>query len=129
LRGYLLDTSVALIGVDAPERLSKEIRQAIERGPAFLSTVSYWEVVIKSMKGTLQVGDPRQWWARTVHDLALRPLVQSAEHIAAICDLEPLHGDPFDRALIAQATVEELTLVTTDGQIPKYASARLEVLS
>ena len=128
MNGYLLDTNVALIGADTPDRLSRAIRQAMERGPAFLSTVSYWEVVIKSMKGALEVGDPRQWWARTLKDLALRQLPQSAEHIAAIYDLPPLHSDPFDRALIAQATVEELVLVTTDGQIPGYASPRLKVL-
>ena len=128
MNGYLLDTNVALIGADTPDRLSRAIRKAVERGPAFLSTVTYWEVVIKSMKGTLEVGDPRQWWARTLDDLALRPLPQSAEHIAAIYDLPPLHADPFDRALIAQATVEELVLVTTDSQIPGYASKRLKVL-
>src|SRR5262249_14883731 len=86
-KGDLLDTNVALIGADTPERFSRPIRQAVERGPAFLSTISYWEVVIKSMKGTLQVGDPRQWWSRTLQDFALRPLPQSAEHISAICDL------------------------------------------
>jgi PIN domain nuclease of toxin-antitoxin system len=120
---------VALISVHQSQQLSPAARTAITRGPAFLSTVSYWEIVIKSMKGLLgEVGDPRQWWVRTLEDLALRPLPQSADHIAAIYDLPPVHGDPFDRALIAQATVEELVLVTTDSEIPKYASGRLKVL-
>jgi PIN domain nuclease of toxin-antitoxin system len=126
----LLDTAIALIGTDTPERLSRAVRRAVERGPAFLSTVSYWEVIIKSMKGALgEIGDPRRWWTRSLADLALRPLPQSAEHIAAIYELPSLHRDPFDRALIAQATVEELTLLTTDGDIRKYASARFKVLA
>jgi PIN domain nuclease of toxin-antitoxin system len=130
LKGYLLDTSIALIGVNAPERLSRTIRKAVDRGPAFVSTISYWEVMIKSMKGTLgEIGDPRQWWATALKDLALRPLAQSAEHIAAIYGLPPIHHDPFDRALIAQAIAEDLTLVTTDSYIPKYTSGRLKVLA
>ena len=59
----------------------------------------------------------------TIEDLALRP-----EHIAAIYSLAPLHQDPFDRALIAQTTAENLTLLTTDATIPAYASARLRVI-
>ena len=129
MNGYLLDTSVAVIGAATPERLSRAVRKAIDRGPAFLSHISYWEVVIKAMKGNLLVDDPRRWWIRTLENLALRPLPQSAEHIAAIYDLPAIHHDPFDRALIAQATVEELTLATTDGEIPKYASPRLKVIT
>ena len=124
-----MDTGVVLVGASEPERLSRAIRAAVERGPCYLSTISYWEVMIKSMKGMLgEVGDPRQWWARSLADLGLRALPQTAEHIAAIYELPPLHRDPFDRALIAQATSEQLTLVTTDGVIAQYASARLKVL-
>lgn len=60
MKGYLLDTSVTLLAVDAPERLSTGIRKAIERGSAWLSVVAYWEVMVKAMKGTLEIGDPRQ---------------------------------------------------------------------
>ncbi len=105
-----------------PEKLSSQVRKAIERGPAFLSVVAYWEVMIKSMKGTLDVGDPRQWFNLTVEDLALRPLLFRPEHIAAIYPLVPMHQDPFDRALIAQAIAENLTLLTTGATIPAYAS-------
>jgi PIN domain nuclease of toxin-antitoxin system len=50
------------------------------------------------------------------------------EHVAAVYRLEPIHKDPFDRVLIAQATVEGLALVTTDGTIARYASDRLRVI-
>jgi PIN domain nuclease of toxin-antitoxin system len=128
LKGYLLDTGVALVAVDAPEALSRRIRTAVETGPAFLSVIAYWEVMIKSMKGHLDVGDPRQWWGDTLAVLALQPLSYRAEHIAAIYSLPPVHQDPFDRALIAQAVVEDLALVTTDGLIPRYASVGLRVV-
>jgi PIN domain nuclease of toxin-antitoxin system len=51
------------------------------------------------------------------------------EHVAEVYTLPPIHKDPFDRVLIAQATVEQLTLLTTDGEIPRYASGRFRVIS
>jgi PIN domain nuclease of toxin-antitoxin system len=79
-------------------------------------------VMMKSIKGMLDVGDPRQWWIQSLQNLGLCPLPQSADHIAAIYDLPPVHRDPFDRALIAQAISEELVLLSTDRQILTYAS-------
>jgi len=49
-------------------------------------------------------------------------------HIAQVHGLPPIHRDPFDRALIAQATAEDLVLVTTDAQTAHYASERLGVI-
>ena len=117
------------MAVGSPETLSRPILKALHRGPGFLSVIAYWEVMIKVMKGTLEVGDPRQWWIETLTELALQPLAYRTEHIAAIYDLPPVHQDPFDRALIAQATVEDLALVTTDAVIPRYGSRRLRVVS
>jgi len=127
--GYLLDTNIALLGLIAPEKISSSARKAVERGPALISVVSYWEVLLKSMKGWLEVGDPRVWWTETLDNLAAAPLVLRPAHLSAILRLDPIHQDPFDRALIAQAIVEDLTLVTTDSEIPKYASKQLRVIS
>jgi PIN domain nuclease of toxin-antitoxin system len=81
------------------------------------------------MKGGLKVGDPRTWWRDALDQLAATPLALRPEHVAEVYTLPPLHKDPFDRILIAQATAEELELVTTDGEIPRYASTRLRVVS
>jgi PIN domain nuclease of toxin-antitoxin system len=90
--------------------------------------VSYWEVVLKSLKGKLNVGDPRNWWLETLEQLAATPLPLRPNHITGMCNLPPIHQDPFDRALIAQATIEDLTLVTTDGAIAEYAGEHFRVL-
>jgi PIN domain nuclease of toxin-antitoxin system len=58
-RGNLLDTSIALIAISDPVKLSPGIRKALIAGPNFLSVVAYWEVMLKSMKGKLDIGDPR----------------------------------------------------------------------
>ena len=128
MNGYLVATSVALIATSQPELLTGKVRAAVERGPGFLSVISYWEVMVKSMKGMLEVGDPRLWFGETIDALALRPLLLRPEHVTTLFRLPPLHRDPFDRALIAQASSENLTLLTTDRTIPSYAPAHLRVI-
>jgi PIN domain nuclease of toxin-antitoxin system len=128
VKGYLLDTNIALIALTEPARLTTAVRTAILAGPNVLSVVSYWEVLLKSMKGNLDVGDPRAWWTDALDQLAAVPLALRADHISEIYTLQAIHKDPFDRALIGQAAVEELELVTTDGEIPLYASARIKIV-
>ena len=128
MNGYLLDTNAVLLALADPARLGPAARDAILDGPNVLSSVVYWEVVLKSMKGFLQVGDPRAWWRDALGQLAATALPLRAEHVAGLWQLPPIHRDPFDRILIAQATVEEMALVTTDGEIPKYASDSFRVI-
>ena len=129
MTGYLLDTNIVLLAMSAPERLSAAIRAAVESGPNVLSVVSYWEVVLKSSRGKLvDVGDPRVWWETALSDFAATAMSLRSHHIAAICGLAPLHQDPFDRALVAQAIAEDLALVTTDRMISEYAGERLRVV-
>jgi PIN domain nuclease of toxin-antitoxin system len=127
--GYLLDTNTVLLALADPDRLGPEVRRALLAGRNVLSAIVYWEVMLKNMKGNLQVGDPRVWWSDAVEQLSATQLPLRPEHVAEIYELPPLHRDPFDRVLIAQATVERLTLVTTDTELPKYASAHLRVLA
>ena len=125
---YLLDTHIALLAMAAPERLSSSIRSAVKRGPNVLSVITYWEVVLKSAKGKLDVGDPLVWWKTALEDLRATSLPLRPDHIAEVHALPPIHQDPFDRALIAQATVEGFTLVTADEAMGSYAGGRFRVL-
>jgi PIN domain nuclease of toxin-antitoxin system len=127
-RGYLLDTHTAIWALDTPENLTASARKAVLSGPNVLSVVSYWEVMLKSMKGRLDVGDPRAWWTEALDQLAATPLLLRPQHIAAVSGLPPIHKDPFDRMLIAQAMAEGLSLVTTDGEIARYVSKTLRVV-
>jgi PIN domain nuclease of toxin-antitoxin system len=126
--GFLLDTCSALLALADPDALSPAARKAILAGPNRLSVVSYWEVMLKSMKGALDVGDPRAWWFDALEQLAASPLVLHPQHVAGVHGLPPIHKDPFDRMLIAQAAAEGLALVTTDGEIARYASKGLRVV-
>ena len=128
MNGYLLDTSICLRATADPDSLSRRVRRAIEQGPVFLSVLSFWEVVLKSTKGKLDVGDLHGWWRETLGQLAATPLLLRPEHISEISRLPLLHGDPFDRALIAQARVEALGFVTTGGAVGRYAGKSFQVV-
>jgi PIN domain nuclease of toxin-antitoxin system len=126
--GCLLDTHVAIFSIAQSSTLSAAAKAAVAAGPNFLSVVSYWEVMLKSMKGTLDVGDPRMWWSEALDQLVATPLVLRPQHIAGLYALPPIHKDPFDRMLIAQAAVDGLTLVSSDSEIARYASKSLRVV-
>lgn len=128
MSGYLLDTNAVLFALSTPERLSAAAHAAILEGPNLISAASYWEVMLKSMKGKLEVGDPRSWWSETLEQLDATPLLLRPEHIARVYTLSLHHADPFDRVLIAQAIHEGLTLVSSDEAFPAYAEAGLRFL-
>jgi PIN domain nuclease of toxin-antitoxin system len=126
--GKLLDTNIALFALGAPDRLSRAALAAIQSGPNMLSVVSFWEVVLKSAKGTLTVSDPQLWWRDALDRLAATPLLLRPEHVSAVCDLPQHHKDPFDRVLISQAITEGLTLVTSDAEFARYRSKHLRLV-
>ena len=96
---YLLDTATLLWVIAEPDRLSRSAR-AIWTNPRAViavSVVSYWEVLLKSMKGNLEVGDPRTWWHEALEQLAATALTLRPEHVAEVYGLPRIHRDPFDR--------------------------------
>lgn len=123
----LLDTNAALRALARPSSLRRPLRRAIEAGPNVLSTVSHWEIMLKTMKGLLEIDDPQSWWQDALDQLAARPLMLRPEHVKALRGLPAIHKDPFDRMLVAQASAEGLTLLTTDREIRRYASERVRI--
>jgi len=129
VKGYLLDTNIILIAPVEPAKLSRAVQTAVLDGPNFVSVVSYWEVMLKSMKGNLKIGDPRIWWRDVLQELAAMPLILTPQHVENMVYLPDIHRDPFDRTLISQATAEDLTIVTTDREIAKYALKNLQIIT
>ena len=118
---HLLDTSTLLWGLESPERLSPRVRRLIDAGENVVSVASYWEVVVKTQKGLLSIGDLATWWRRATELMVVRVLPIRATHVTALAALPMLHKDPFDRILIAQAIAEGLDFVTKDEHIGSYA--------
>ncbi len=114
----LLDTHVFLWWrADHPE-LQRASRTAIARADVvYVSAASAWEVAIKSALGKLRIPGPI---AAAVDASEFERLPIAFEHVEEVTSLATHHSDPFDRMLIAQATVERLTLVTRDRQFEPY---------
>jgi PIN domain nuclease of toxin-antitoxin system len=118
----LLDTHLLLWAAGNPNRLSAIARTLIEEpeNELFFSAVSLWEIAIKCGLGRsdFQI-DPRVL-RRGLLDNGYSELPIISEHALAIDGLPPIHKDPFDRMLVAQATVEGITLLTADQLISQY---------
>lgn len=84
------------------------------------SVSSLWEVAIKRglQRPDFQI-DPA-WLRAQLLVAGYQELPIVAGHTVAVGDLPPIHRDPFDRILVAQARVEGLTLLTTDARIARY---------
>jgi PIN domain nuclease of toxin-antitoxin system len=114
----LLDTHVVLWWRGDDRRLSRAGRRAIATaGTVLVSSVSAWEVSIKSALGKLRLPGP---FEAGVDDSGFTQLPITFAHAAAVATLPPHHTDPFDRMLLAQAIVEGCTLLTADRQFEPY---------
>ena len=119
----LLGTHVFLWYISGDARLRSTWRDAI-RDPGnevYLSVASVWEAVIKYGLGKLPLSAapedylPRQ---RERHQIASLPIEDPA--LIHLAKLPPLHRDPFDRILVAQAHQHDLTVITEDGAVRAY---------
>ena len=118
----LLDTHILLWAAGASKRLTAATRRIIESSDnrLFFSAASIWEVVIKRGldRADFQV-DPHLL-RRGLLDNGYAELQITGEHALALEGLPPIHKDPFDRLLIAQAPVEGMTLLTADSTVALY---------
>ena len=118
---YLLDTNALLYIFSAPSELSARARRII-RGESNLSVsiVSFWEIAIKQSIGKLRFGMtiPQLEFMCGERDIQVLGLRSAA--IEQIKGLPKIHGDPFDRLLVAQAQTESMVIVTSDKIIPQY---------
>ncbi|GAA1857894.1 type II toxin-antitoxin system VapC family toxin [Brevibacterium marinum] len=118
----LLDTHLLLWAAYEPERLSAEARGRIGdvANDLLFSSASIWEVSIKSSlaRGDFSV-NPRIL-RRGLMENGYRELPITSAHAIAVSDLPPIHQDPFDRILVAQARTEGLELLTADAKVLAY---------
>lgn len=118
----LLDTHLLLWAAEDAKQLSKSTRTLLQDpdNELLFSAVSLWEITIKRNLGRedFQV-DPRLL-RRALLDNGYTELAITSEHAINIDRLPPAHKDPFDRLLVAQATVEGITLLTSDSKLAQY---------
>lgn len=116
---FLLDTHALLWWLADPDRLSAESRDAIMKSSndIYVSAASAWEIAIKKRIGKLQAPDDLEV---QIDENRFTPLPVEIRHGLAVERLPPIHRDPFDRMLVIQAQLEDLTVITRDEIIPEY---------
>lgn len=125
----LLDTHVWLWTLLAPERLGTGAQDALSDtdNALLFSAASAWEIAIKYRTGRLRLPDSPD---RFVPERLLRDgigvLPVGIAHALRVADLPDHHRDPFDRLLVAQTQLEQLTLVTADDLVLTYEVATLD---
>lgn len=118
----LLDTHILLWAAYEPARLSANARAMLTdpNNTLYFSVASLWEVVIKSALGrpdfTVDAAELRLGLVANDYD---ELLIESA-HVLRLPTLQPLHADPFDRILLAQAMAEGQVLLTADAKVLAY---------
>jgi PIN domain nuclease of toxin-antitoxin system len=124
----LLDTHVAVWATNTPERIPADIRAVIEEsnGQAFVSAVAVWEIAIKHPLGRFDAPPVSGHQAIIEFENAGFALLDvTAAHAAFVERLPPLHADPFDRLMLAQAVMENMQFVTYDRHLAQYEVALL----
>jgi len=118
----LLDTHLLLWAAGDPGRLSDTASALISapENELFFSAASLWEIAIKHGLGRSDFKVDARVLRRGLLDNGYSELPIGSEHAVAIDSLPPIHKDPFDRILVAQATVEGITLLTVDALVAQY---------
>jgi PIN domain nuclease of toxin-antitoxin system len=118
----LLDTHLLLWAAGEPRRLSKPARTLIGNpdNELLFSAASLWEVAIKRGLGREDFRVDARLLRRGLLDNGYTELPIISDHVVATESLPPIHKDPFDRILVAQATVEGVTLLTIDPLVSRY---------
>ena len=119
----LVDTHIFLWAITDDPRLSNAHRDlyADESSDLHFSIASVWEMMIKSGLGKLALPAPAAPWVfKQLDKNRLTPLSIRPEHLAELETLPPLHRDPFDRMLIAQAKAEKMPILSGDPGLRRY---------
>ncbi len=121
----LLDTHLLLWSAFSAARLPLDAIPLLENPENELnfSAASLWEVAIKSSLGRTDFKVDARLLRRGLLDNGYREIAISSEHAVAIAALPAIHKDPFDRILVAQSLVENVTLVTSDVMVSRYAGS------
>ncbi|ODU50912.1 MAG: twitching motility protein PilT [Thiobacillus sp. SCN 63-374] len=125
----LLDTHVLLWAAGSPDQLPADARALLDDpdNELLFSAASLWEIAIKRGLGRADFQVDARVLRRGLLDNGYLELPITSEHTVSIESLPPIHKDPFDRILVAQATVEGITLLTADTLIAQYPGPILKL--
>ena len=124
----LIDSHALIWYVDQDKLLSLASHAAISdpTNELLLSAGSIWEIGIKIGLGKLVLTQPfKPWMNQAISDLDVTVLPLSVEYVDVQSNLPRHHGDPFDRLIVAQAIVEQVSIISADGSLDAYGINRI----
>lgn len=123
----LLDTHALLwwIGDDARLPASVDLLVEDEAAEVYVSAASAWEIAIKARSGKLDPGPLLPGFGAEIERQGFMPLSITPDHAERAGLLAPVHADPFDRMLVAQAQAENLRLVSNERIFDRYGVVRV----
>jgi len=119
----LLDTNVLIRALIDPGLLGAKARTALEDpdNEVLFSTASIWEIAIKAALGRADFRVPPAHILEAAKDSGFEELPVRSAAALLVATLPPIHRDPFDRLLVAQAISEPARLFTTDARLTPYS--------
>ncbi len=122
---YLLDTCAFIWYLEDSPRLSAKAREIISsEGQLFLSLTTLWEIAIKKTINKIDLEESTADLVKICEEDGITLLPIESQYFDTIQKLPYIHGDPFDRLIMATALDNDLTLLTDDGDIQKYKEAK-----
>lgn len=119
----LLDTHVLIWTMMDPHKLSRTASTAMrsKENELIVSAVSLIEIAIKVQSGKLQIPMSRDYMSEHFSEIGISRILDiTSAHAYTMLTIPRLHGDPFDRLLVAQCVTENMRLVTADRVFKKY---------
>lgn len=118
----LVDTHALIWFITDDSKLPKTVRQTMEDplNVCFVSIASYWEIGIKHSIGRLDLKADLETIFQIIHETGFETIPVTINQILQNTKLEFHHQDTFDRIIIAQSIIEEMTIITKDEQFKKY---------
>jgi PIN domain nuclease of toxin-antitoxin system len=123
----LLDTHTLVWWVEGREKLSAKARETMQHDDTvvLVSAASAWELAIKSRMGKFKSRELTERLDEQILEEGFVPLAISIEHALRAGGLDSPHKDPFDRMLIAQAQIEDLSVISKDKAFDSFAVRRI----
>ena len=128
MKRYLLDTHALVfwsMGQHLSPRFASRLDRLCQKGRLAVSAVSFWEIALLVQKGRLALDDVTTWKDEIVRASGLTVCTPDADVMIASTLLPPLHKDPMDRLILAQARAEGAVLVTRDAMLRRYGEPTL----
>jgi PIN domain nuclease of toxin-antitoxin system len=124
---FLLDTHVLLWLLADPDRIPEPVRASLgdRSNNVVVSAISAFEITTKARLGRLDAGELTLTLASRVSQMGATTLPVEIDHALFAGSMPWPHRDPFDRILVAQATLDSLTLVTVDSALVSLPAPRI----